>query len=233
MRAGQTEGAVDLMRQAGLKPAAVICEIMNDDGTMARVPQLLEFCEKHNLKITSIAKLVEYRLQREKQINRLECVNLPTDYGEFRLIAYQSITSVEPHLAICKGDIGLLDKKGNPVEHDAGDGAGAPDEAHDQGKTEPLPNNAKGEGEVKGEFRKGLKIHRGDREKLLEKETKIRPRHPPISPRSRASRMKAPRMLIPLKPRARMVPIFACSGGHCRIHGNHGTDDGAEREDDG
>lgn len=71
------------------------------------------------MKITSIAKLVEYRLQREKQINRLECVNLPTDYGEFRLIAYQSITSVEPHLAICKGDIGLLDKKGNPVEHDA------------------------------------------------------------------------------------------------------------------
>lgn len=117
VRAGQTEGAVDLMRQAGLKPAAVICEIMNDDGTMARVPQLLEFCEKHNLKITSIAKLIEYRLQREKQISRLECVNLPTDYGEFKLIAYQSITSAEPHLAICKGDIGMLDKKGNPIEH--------------------------------------------------------------------------------------------------------------------
>jgi 3,4-dihydroxy 2-butanone 4-phosphate synthase/GTP cyclohydrolase II len=117
IRAGQTEGAIDLMNQAGLKPAAVICEIMNDDGTMARVPQLLEFCEKHKLKITSIAKLIEYRLQREKQIDRLECVNLPTDYGEFRLIAYQSITSVEPHLAICKGDIGTLDKKGNPIEH--------------------------------------------------------------------------------------------------------------------
>jgi 3,4-dihydroxy 2-butanone 4-phosphate synthase/GTP cyclohydrolase II len=118
VRAGQTEGAVDLMRLAGLIPAAVICEIMNDDGTMARVPQLLEFCEKHNLKITSIAKLIEYRLQREKQIKRVECVNLPTDYGDFKLIAYQSITSAEPHLAICKGDIGLLDKSGNPVEHD-------------------------------------------------------------------------------------------------------------------
>jgi 3,4-dihydroxy 2-butanone 4-phosphate synthase / GTP cyclohydrolase II len=118
VRAGQTEGAVDLMRLAGLIPAAVICEIMNDDGTMARVPQLLEFCEKHNLKITSIAKLIEYRLQSEKQIRRVECVNLPTDYGDFKLIAYQSITSAEPHLAICKGDIGLLDKSGNPVEHD-------------------------------------------------------------------------------------------------------------------
>jgi 3,4-dihydroxy 2-butanone 4-phosphate synthase/GTP cyclohydrolase II len=118
VRAGQTEGAVDLMRLAGLIPAAVICEIMNDDGTMARVPQLLEFCEKHNLKITSIAKLIEYRLQSEKQIRRVECVNLPTDYGDFKLIAYQSITSAEPHLAICKGDIGLLDKDGNPVEHD-------------------------------------------------------------------------------------------------------------------
>jgi 3,4-dihydroxy 2-butanone 4-phosphate synthase/GTP cyclohydrolase II len=118
VRAGQTEGAVDLTRLAGMKPAAVICEIMNDDGTMARVPQLLEFCIKHNLKITSIAKLIEYRLQREKQISRLETVALPTDYGEFKLIAYRSITSVEPHLAICKGDIGLLDKSGNPVEHD-------------------------------------------------------------------------------------------------------------------
>jgi 3,4-dihydroxy 2-butanone 4-phosphate synthase/GTP cyclohydrolase II len=117
VRAGQTEGAVDLTRLSGMKPAAVICEVMNDDGTMARVPQLLEFCEKHNLKITSIAKLVEYRLQREKQISRLETVALPTDYGEFRLIAYGSLTSVEPHLAICKGDIGLLDKSDNPIEH--------------------------------------------------------------------------------------------------------------------
>jgi 3,4-dihydroxy 2-butanone 4-phosphate synthase/GTP cyclohydrolase II len=117
VRAGQTEGAVDLMRLAGLKPAGVICEIMNEDGSMARVPQLLEFCKKHELKIASIAKLIEYRLQRESQIKRLECVNLPTDYGEFTLIAYESITSPEPHLALCKGGIGQLDENGKPIEH--------------------------------------------------------------------------------------------------------------------
>jgi 3,4-dihydroxy 2-butanone 4-phosphate synthase/GTP cyclohydrolase II len=117
VRAGQTEGAVDLMRLAGMKPAGVICEIMNEDGSMARVPQLLEFCEKHVLKIASIAKLIEYRLQRESQVKRIETVNLPTDYGDFKLIAYESITSAEPHLALCKGDIGRLDRNGQPVEH--------------------------------------------------------------------------------------------------------------------
>jgi 3,4-dihydroxy 2-butanone 4-phosphate synthase/GTP cyclohydrolase II len=118
VRAGQTEGAVDLMRLASLKPAGVICEIMNEDGSMARVPELLKFCEKHNLKIASISKLVEYRLQRESQIKRLDSVNLPTDYGEFSLIGYESITSAEPHLAICKGGVGRLDDNGNPIEHD-------------------------------------------------------------------------------------------------------------------
>lgn len=117
VRAGQTEGAVDLARLAGLKPAAIICEIMNEDGTMARVPELLRFCHKHNLKITSIAKLVEYRLQRERQIKRIQTIALPTDYGEFTLIGYESITSAEPHLALCKGGVGELDEKGNPIEH--------------------------------------------------------------------------------------------------------------------
>ena len=117
VRAGQTEGAVDLMRLAAMKPAGVICEIMNEDGSMARVPQLLEFCRTHGLKIVSIAKLIEYRLQSESQIKRLDCVNLPTDYGEFRLVDYESITSPEPHLALCKGDVGILDAKGMPVEH--------------------------------------------------------------------------------------------------------------------
>jgi 3,4-dihydroxy 2-butanone 4-phosphate synthase/GTP cyclohydrolase II len=117
VRAGQTEGAVDLMIQASLKPAAVICEIMNDDGSMARVPELLRFCERHGLKIASIAKLIEHRLQRESQIKRLESVHLPTDYGEFQLIGYESVTSAEPHLALCKGDIGLLDETGSPTEH--------------------------------------------------------------------------------------------------------------------
>jgi len=118
VRAGQTEGAVDLMRQAGLVPAGVICEIMNEDGSMARVPQLLQFCEKHKLKITSIAKLIEYRLRRESQIKRVECVELPTDYGEFKLIGYESITSSEPHLALCKGQIGELNESGEVIEQD-------------------------------------------------------------------------------------------------------------------
>ncbi len=118
VRAGQTEGAIDLTRLAKLKSAGVICEIMNEDGSMARVPQLLDFCEKHDLKIVSIAKLIEYRLQRESQIKRIECVNLPTDYGEFRLIAYQSITSPEPHLALCKGNVGVLDQNGKVIQQD-------------------------------------------------------------------------------------------------------------------
>ncbi len=117
VRAGQTEGVIDLARLAGLKPAGVICEIMNEDGSMARVPQLLEFCRHHGLRITSVAKLVEYRLQRESQIKRFESVCLPTDYGEFKLVGYESVTSPEPHLALCKGGIGDLDARGQPIEH--------------------------------------------------------------------------------------------------------------------
>lgn len=118
VRAGQTEGAVDLAKLAGLKPAGVICEIMNDDGSMARVPELLKFCEEHKLKITSIAKLVEYRLQRESQVKRIQSVFMPTDLGQFTLIGYESITSVEPHLAVCKGDIGKTDENGRVIEHE-------------------------------------------------------------------------------------------------------------------
>lgn len=117
VRAGQTEGGVDLARLAGMKPAAVICEVMNDDGSMARVPDLLKFCSQHGLKIVSVAKLIEYRLQREKQVKRLECVSLPTDYGDFKLIAYESATSPEPHLALCKGGVGDLDVNGQPIEY--------------------------------------------------------------------------------------------------------------------
>ena len=113
-RAGQTEGAVDLMRLAGMKPAGVICEIMSEDGTMARVPELLEYCQRHDLKITSIAKLIEYRMQRESQVTRIQSVKMPTDYGEFQLIGYDAGLG-EPHLAICKGDIGKLDEDGKPI----------------------------------------------------------------------------------------------------------------------
>jgi len=118
VRAGQTEGAVDLMRLAGMKPAGVICEVMNDDGTMARVPQLKEFCRQHGMKMTSVAKLIEYRLQHEPQIRRIQEIRLPTDYGEFSLIGYESPMSPEPHLALTKGDVGALDESGKPVEHD-------------------------------------------------------------------------------------------------------------------
>jgi 3,4-dihydroxy 2-butanone 4-phosphate synthase/GTP cyclohydrolase II len=118
VRAGQTEGGVDMVRMAGLKPAATICEIMSDDGSMARVPQLLEFCREHGLKIASIAKLIEYRLQRESQVKRFESICLPTDYGEFKLIAYESPTSPEPHLALCKGGVGDLDANGQPIVHE-------------------------------------------------------------------------------------------------------------------
>ena len=115
VRAGQTEGAVDLMRLAGLKPAAVICEIINDDGSMARVPQLLQYCREHNLKITSVAKLIEYRLQHEQHIKRIQTVRLPTDYGEFKLIGYESTDMLEPHLALCKGGVGDLDENGKVI----------------------------------------------------------------------------------------------------------------------
>ena len=117
VREGQTEGAVDLMGLAGLKPAGVICEIMNEDGTMARMPQLLKYRKEHDLKITSIAKLIEYRLQRESTIKRIQSVFLPTDYGEFKLIGYESLNSDEPHLALCKGGIGDLDDNDKPIEH--------------------------------------------------------------------------------------------------------------------
>ncbi|MEN8126858.1 MAG: bifunctional 3,4-dihydroxy-2-butanone-4-phosphate synthase/GTP cyclohydrolase II [Planctomycetota bacterium] len=118
VRVGQTEGAVDLMRAAGLQPAGVICEIMNEDGTMARVPELLDYCKKHQLRMTSIAKLVEYRLQRETHIQRIQQIKLPTDYGEFKMIGYQSPGSTEPHLALCKGGIGDLDDNGRVIERD-------------------------------------------------------------------------------------------------------------------
>jgi 3,4-dihydroxy 2-butanone 4-phosphate synthase/GTP cyclohydrolase II len=117
VRVGQTEGAVDLMKLAEMEPVGVICEIMNDDGTMARVPQLKEYCRKNNLKMTSIAKLVEYRLQRERIVKRIQEIVLPTDYGTFTMIGYESPGVSEPHLALCKGGIGKLDESGNPIEH--------------------------------------------------------------------------------------------------------------------
>ena len=118
VRAGQTEGSVDMCRLAGLKPMAVIIEIMNDDGTMARLPQLKVFADKHGLKIYSVAQLVEYRQQREQFVHRGEVIKLPTRYGEFKLIEYASPVDHEPHLALCCGGVGELDDQGRPLEHD-------------------------------------------------------------------------------------------------------------------
>jgi len=107
VRAGQTEASVDLARLAGLIPAGVICEIMNDDGTMARVPDLLKFCVEHGLKMLTVAELIRYRLQNERYIFRVAESTLPTPYGEFRAIAYESeVNGGESHLALVKGDVG-------------------------------------------------------------------------------------------------------------------------------
>jgi 3,4-dihydroxy 2-butanone 4-phosphate synthase/GTP cyclohydrolase II len=118
VRAGQTEGSVDLARLAGLKPAAVICEIMRADGEMARRPELEAFCEKHNLKMCTIAELISYRLRREQFVKRVETVTLPTDWGQFTLHAFQSVVDPEPHLALCKGGIGDFDADGKVKIHD-------------------------------------------------------------------------------------------------------------------
>lgn len=104
-RAGQTEGSVDLCRIAGLKPAGVICEIMNEDGSMARMKDLKEFSKKHNIKIGSIADLINYRLSNETLIKEEVRINLPTRYGDFELLAFSNILDNNLNLALIKGDI--------------------------------------------------------------------------------------------------------------------------------
>src|SRR5271154_3167696 len=106
VRAGQTEASVDLARMAGLVAAGVICEIMNDDGTMARVPDLVRFCAEHGLKMLTVASLIRYRLQNERYIHRAAETMLPTRYGEFRMIAYESeVDGDESHVALVYGDV--------------------------------------------------------------------------------------------------------------------------------
>lgn len=104
-RAGHTEASVDLARLAGLRPAGVLCEILNPDGTMARLPELLEFKARHGLRICSIAELIAYRRTREKLVEREETVKLPTDYGDFDLHMYRSLVDGAHHLALVKGDL--------------------------------------------------------------------------------------------------------------------------------
>src|SRR5271163_2030030 len=110
VRAGQTEAAVDLARLAGMVPAGIICEIMKDDGTMARVPDLIEFCRTHGMKMLTVAELIRYRMQHERYVHRVGEALVDTRFGEFRLIAYESeIDGGESHVALIKGDIGNKD----------------------------------------------------------------------------------------------------------------------------
>jgi 3,4-dihydroxy 2-butanone 4-phosphate synthase/GTP cyclohydrolase II len=106
VRAGQTEAAVDLARIAGLYPAGVICEIMNDDGTMARVPQLTRFTRRHGLLMITVADLIKYRMRTERLVRRVAAADLPTDHGPFRVHAYESIIDGETHIALVRGEIG-------------------------------------------------------------------------------------------------------------------------------
>src|SRR5256712_9925826 len=106
VRAGQTEASVDLARLAGLVPAGVICEIMRDDGTMARVPDLIEFCQTHKLKMLTVAELIRYRMQHERYVHRVGEAMVGTRHGEFRLIAYGSeVDGGESHVALVRGEI--------------------------------------------------------------------------------------------------------------------------------
>jgi 3,4-dihydroxy 2-butanone 4-phosphate synthase / GTP cyclohydrolase II len=104
-RAGQTEAAVDLARLAGINPAGVVCEVMKDDGTMARVPDLVEFCERHSLKMITVADLIEHRRRTEKLVERTTSVRLPTAYGEFTAIAYREKLSGKHHVALVRGEV--------------------------------------------------------------------------------------------------------------------------------
>jgi len=113
VRAGQTEASVDLARLAGLIPAGIICEIMKDDGTMARVPDLIEFCKQHGMKMLTVAELIRYRMQNERYVHRVGEAMVETKHGEFRLIAFESeVDGGESHLAFIRGDIS---DSSNPV----------------------------------------------------------------------------------------------------------------------
>jgi 3,4-dihydroxy 2-butanone 4-phosphate synthase/GTP cyclohydrolase II len=105
-RTGQTEAAVDLARLAGLIPAGVICEVMNDDGTMARVPDLARFCEHHGLRMITVADLIAYRRRHDELIERVADTHLPTAFGDFRIVGYRSLVDTKHHLALVKGDVG-------------------------------------------------------------------------------------------------------------------------------
>jgi len=117
-RAGQTEGSVDLAQMADLKPMGVICEVMNDDGTMARRDDLEVFCKQHDLKMCSVADIIRHRMRSERLIERAVEVDLALDAGDFHVIAYTSAVDPEPHIALCYGGVGALDELGKPIIHE-------------------------------------------------------------------------------------------------------------------
>ena len=119
VRAGQTEGSVDLARLAGLQPAGVICEIMNEDGTMMRMPELERFGAEHGLKICSVAQIIEHRRHHERLVHLDETVDMPTAFGEFKLHLYRSVVDERPHLALTKGIETPRGSYGNPPDDDA------------------------------------------------------------------------------------------------------------------
>ena len=118
VRAGQTEGSVDLCRLAGLRPVAAIIEIMNEDGSMARLPDLTKISERHGIRLYTVADIIEYRMQRETFVTRGVSTKLPTHFGDFTLIEYHSPVDPEPHLALCCGGLGTLDANGEPIVHE-------------------------------------------------------------------------------------------------------------------
>jgi 3,4-dihydroxy 2-butanone 4-phosphate synthase/GTP cyclohydrolase II len=105
VRAGQTEATVDLCKLAGLYPGGVLCEIMNNDGTMSRLPQLRRFAKRHNLKIISVTQLIQYRMHKEKLVRRVAETKLPTEYGEWRCVAYRALTDPDEHVALVYGEV--------------------------------------------------------------------------------------------------------------------------------
>jgi len=118
VRAGHTEASIDLTQLAGLKPAGVIIEILRRDGEIARLNDLLAFAKQHDLKICTIASLIEYRLQRERSVLRIESIPIENRYGKWTLHAFESVLDSEPHVALCMGAIGRLSDDGEPIEAD-------------------------------------------------------------------------------------------------------------------
>jgi 3,4-dihydroxy 2-butanone 4-phosphate synthase/GTP cyclohydrolase II len=129
VRAGQTEASVDLARMAGLNPSGVICEIMSDDGTMARVPELIEFCRQYNLKLITTAEVIRHRMATEHLVERQGEALVPTRYGEFRMIAYRSELDGHSHVAMVRGDIGSPDAASSAAVSNAAAPGHSPDDA--------------------------------------------------------------------------------------------------------